>query len=466
MQQELIGKSKIDLFKGFHGLIEMQQSIPSKEDLQNVPSKEELSKDSVLSKYVRMTKVGVPIPAVCSKMTQDMVDPAKIQLFEHAFGVAKSPKRSPKPNTAIPLGRRRASTALQKIHWNTVADERLLRNSVWAANDESELDASDIEKLEMLFASVQNQRASNAVKKATSKKDVKKTSLIDPKRANNIAIALAQYRTFENYDSLVHAVVTLDEQHLNSEKLQNMQLLLPKKDEINRLKHYNGKIVEGLGRAELFFMAVMKVPRFSQKLSAFIYSLQFEEATTALFSNLHTLSRACQEVITSKNLTAILRRFLAIGNLMNESSGKPAANGITLDSLIKTAKMKGTDGRTTILDSVISRRLDLADLRAEMPTVRDAMRLDVADLISNLKEIESGANEVQLAIQAEKSDVDSSEDGLITESSEKFLQKLEPFHARASKEIVNIKDAFDHVEKQVHKMCQFFAEDLNTKVSK
>ena len=469
MQQETIEKSKIDLFKDYHGLLTKETKKPLVEMQQNIPSKEDLMKDSVLSKYVRMTKVGVPIPAVCSKMTQDKIDSDKVELFELAYGVAKSPKRCPKPNTPMPQGRRRASTALTKIHWNAVADEGLLKNSVWAAKNahESELDTSDIEKLELLFASVQTKRAAAAVKKTALKKEVKKTSLIDPKRSNNIAISLAQYRNFASYDSLVHAVVTLDSQHLNSEKLQNMQLLLPKKDEITSLQHYNnnGKTVEGLGRAELFFIAVMKVPRFSQKLSVFMYSLQFEEATTALFSNLHTLSRACQEVITSNKLAMILRRFLATGNLLNESTGKPAAVGITLDSLIKTAKMKGSDGKTTILDSVISSRLDLADFRVEMPTMRDAMRLDLADLTSNLKEIESGANEVQLAIQAEKSDVDSSKDGLISESSEKLLQKLQPFHAHASKEILNLKAAFDHVEEDVHKMCQFFAEDLNTKVS-
>jgi diaphanous 1 len=468
MKQESIDQSKIKMFSEYHGLRATdppQQS--SKEQQQNIPSKEDLMNDSVLAKYIKMTKVGVPVQAVCSKMNQDKVDLAKIHMFNLAFGLvkAKSPKRSPIP-TALRTGRR-ASTALQKIHWNTVADEHLLKNSVWAAhNDDSELDESDIEKLEALFALAQTNRAAAvAAKKNMVKKDTKKRpSLIDPKRANNIAISLAQFRNFQNFDDLVSAVVTLNGQHLSLEKLMNMKLLLPQKEEISRLQQYNMTEVDGLGQAEKFFVAVMKAPRFSQKLGAFIFSLQFEEMTSTLSLNLHTLSQACQEVTRAKKLALILRRFLAIGNVMNESAGKPIASGITLDSLIKTAKMKGSDGRTTVLDSVITSRLELASFRNEMPTMRDAMRLDLADLSSNLREIESGVNGVELAIKAEKEDVDSSDDGLISESSERFLQKLEPFHKHVTKEIESIKSKFDHVEECVQSLCSFFAEDSNTKV--
>eukprot|EP00804_Cyclotella_cryptica_P023378 CCRYP_000525-RC/>CCRYP_000525-RC protein AED:0.38 eAED:0.38 QI:142/1/1/1/0.5/0.66/3/170/453 len=411
----------------------------------------------------------IPLNAVARKMNQDNVDKEKIHLFSLTFGLVEksssSPKRSPLPT--VPHGRSRARKALQKIHWNTV-DDRLLKNSIWVskANEDSELDASDIEKLETLFASIQTNRAVAAGRKTTAENGAKKAaSLIDPKRANNIAISLAQYRAFSSFDDLVKAVVTLDAQCLNAEKLQNMQLLLPTKEEMNRLEQYDGQ-TDGLGRAELFFLAVMKVPRFSQKLSSFKFSRQFEELTTALFSNLHLLSQACDEVINSKKLAMILRRFLAIGNVMNESAGKPTANGITLDSLIKTAKIKGSDGKTTVLDSVISSRLDLADFSSEMPALRDALRLDLTDLHSNLKEIESGTNAVDIAIKEEKSDVDSREDGLITESSEKFLVKLEPFYQHATHEIQNLRTLFTHVEGRARSLCSFFAEDPNTKTSK
>jgi predicted nucleic acid-binding Zn-ribbon protein len=82
-----------------------------------------------------------------------------------------------------------------------------------------------------------------------------------------------------------------------------------------------------------------------------------------------------------------------------------------------------------------------------------------------MKEIESNISSVESAIKAERSEVESREDGLISESSEKFLQKLEPFLIMATKEIQNIKTSFEHVEERVCSLCSFFAEDKSTKVS-
>jgi hypothetical protein len=136
---------------------------------------------------------------------------------------------------------------------------------------------------------------------------MKKATLIDPKRANNIAISLAQYRSFSNCNNLVYAVVTHNGQHLSLEKLNNMQLLLPKSEEIRRLEQYKGDVIEGLGRAEQFFLTVMKAPRFSKKLSSFIFSLQFEESKSALLCNLNSLLQACHDIITSTKLALMLR---------------------------------------------------------------------------------------------------------------------------------------------------------------
>jgi len=171
-------------------------------------------------------------------------------------------------------------------------------------------------------------------------------------------------------------VATLDGTHLNVEKLTNMMGLLPTSEETNSLKRFseNEKSnFDGLGRAELFFLSVMKIPRFTQKLEVFQYSLQFDDQVQCLMSSLQTLGRACNEVVGSKKLAGILRRLLQIGNLMNESTGKPEAKGITLDSLIKTAKKKSNDGRIMVIDLVVSqtlaKNLDV-DFWSDMPAVR------------------------------------------------------------------------------------------------
>merc|ERR1719253_2540696 len=200
------------------------------------------------------------------------------------------------------------------------------------------------------------------------------------KSKNNIAIALAQFRAFSNFDELCLAVVSLDGEHVNVEKIQNMQLLLPKPEEIQRLKQVRCGQHENLGQAELFFLSVMKVDRFEKKLAAFKFFLQFNEAAESLRSPLGLLAKACDQVVQNKKLASLLRRLLAVGNIMNESAGKPKAAGITLDSPIKTAQKKGSDGKT-VLDHLVARsmtnNLDFIDFWEGMPAVVGALRLDL-----------------------------------------------------------------------------------------
>ena len=238
------------------------------------------------------------------------------------------------------------------------------------------------------------------------------------------------------------------------EKLTNMMGLLPTHEEMNSLKRFNdSEKNDHLGRAEMFFLSVMKIPRFTQKLEVFQYSLQFDDQVQSLTSSLQALGRACDEVVGSKKLAGILRRLLQIGNLMNESTGKPEAKGITLDSLIDTAKKKSNDGRIMVIDLVVSqtlaKNLDV-DFWSDMPTVRDATRLDLDDIRLLLRDIQKGSLSVKHSIQAEKAE---------SSPSEQFLAQLEPFLAKANGSIENVKNLVSRVEENVKSLCSFFAED-------
>ena len=437
-------------------------------------SKEDLAKDATLSKYVKMSAVGVPVSAVVAKMMQDGIVNEKINLFKATFGleVATSAMAATRKPSTTHREERRASKALQKIHWTTVAEERL-ENSLWASDNGSEvIKESDIAKLESLFG-IASPKPKTLVKPVVAK--IQETScLIDPKRANNIAIALAQFRAFVNYDDLVMAVASLNQEHLNVENLTNMQLLLPTQEEMDTLRQLNGQS-DGLGRAELFFLSVMKVPRFSQKLATIKYYLQFDDLVRSLSSSLQVLAKACTEVIENEKLAFLLRRLLAIGNIMNESSGKPIAKGITLESLIKTATKRGSDDKTTVLDLLVQTAINgddntmtsatkgstAVDFWMEMPSVRDAMRLDLEDCRMTMREIQNGLTSVELSIQTEQSQ--SLQDNIVSSStSGSYLTKLVPFASHATCELQTIKSLFSTTENNVRSLCSFFAEDCQT----
>lgn len=237
-----------------------------------------------------------------------------------------------------------------------------------------------------------------------------------------------------------------------------MQLLLPTPEELSNLKLYNGQN-EILGRAELFFLSVMKVPQLQQKLASFKYYLQFDELVRSLSSSLQLLAKACSEVIESEKLASMLRRLLAIGNLMNESAGKVQAKGITLDSLIQTATKRGSDDKTTVLDLLVSTAISSRENWLDMPSLRDAMRLDLEDCRLLLRDIQNGADSVDRSIKAETSQEADSPRG---SSADAYLTKLMPFALHATCELHTIKITFSAAEDKVRSLCSFFAEDSKT----
>lgn len=232
MHQECIDKSKIELFNEFHGLASTKSNLSARTPLKShsqptnidkvaAITKEDLEKDDTLSKYLKMKEVGVPIAAVATKMAQDGIDNEKIHMFGSVFGLkttssSRSPKLSPKKPSPKPPGqreRRRASKALQKIHWTAVAEEKL-QNSLWAS-ESIEIDDSDIERFESLFSASPTEKGNVGQKTTTRKNSTvkKQSSVIDPKRAVSVIFILssfpADYSSMTQSSYVLHRTILL-----------------------------------------------------------------------------------------------------------------------------------------------------------------------------------------------------------------------------------------------------------------
>lgn len=176
------------------------------------------------------------------------VESAKIDILKQSVHVDNHSVFSPaitKMENSLPNSRR-CSVEMQKIHWNTVSEDNV-EDSIWEGDCEDELDQTEIEELEALFRSQpaktsmkDNKLYEKEKQKQKQKQRKQNIQLIDMKRANNVAIALAQFRAFKNFDDLCQAVISLDEENLNCEKLQNMELLLPSLHEKKAIQRYTG----------------------------------------------------------------------------------------------------------------------------------------------------------------------------------------------------------------------------------
>ncbi len=150
---------------------------------------------------------------------------------------------------------------------------------------------------------------------------------------------------------------------------------------------------------------------------------------------------------------------------MNESSGKLKASGITLDSLIKTATKKGSDGKTTVIDhlvsTAISNNLGLEKFWYDMPSVSDAKKFNLEDFQLSIRELRTGAKNIENLINAESKALP---DGMI-KSSKTFLEKLVPFFSTCSTDINELQVLFNSSVGKAEQLCIFFAEDVKTSTS-
>lgn len=496
MQKDGCSMEQINKFKDINSQSEQCTTRVEDHKEKLADAKKLLESDDSLSKFKKMIIFGVPVQAIMNKMRQEGVDDAKINAFASVNGESTDSsisRRNTTGNLGLPpppqtSSRRRTSVAMQKIHWKPVSQERV-QNSLWASAVESEtaIDDAEVKELESLFGERKNnfQRKGKAQPGISTNRTSKKEniSLIDTKRSYNITISLAQFKAFKSFDDLCQAVVSMDSSKLNGEQLQNMMALMPTQDELKKMKEYRGTS-DGmtLGRAELFFLAISKTPRFNQKLSTFMFVLQFTDGANQLLDKLKKLERACTDIANNGKLAGILKRLLAIGNLVNEGAGKQKAAGITMDSLLKTANKTGTDGKTRVIDVVVANFLkqdqgeggngndDDSSIAfwTELKSVNEAARLDIRECKKSLRDTQNGINKVKFNLEKEEDIATCSFSSAETESaaadalSTLFMERSKSFLLVSNTIVARLEAKIKETERSFETLCMFFAEDPKT----
>ena len=466
MQGEGVSTSKITQFQVAYGLITEAKAAAANEDAEPaaapVPTKEELMADSELVKFVKMASFGVPPPSIVQKMKGEGVPEAKINMFEVVYGLstAKAGSKFKPPSAAPPP--RRTSVKMQKVHWNALSEEKL-EGSVWRSTDSNNDDGlghDDIKELEGLFGASESKVGSSGpqrgAEESSSSGKSKVVSLIDPKRSYNVTIALAQFRYFaDDFNKLCLAVLELDREHLNAERVNNIILLLPTPDEIRQVSSFKGD-VSSLGKCERFFSSIIAHPGVAEGASCFAVIMGFDAVVEDLSEKLNCVTVACDQVVKSEKLASLLKRVLAVGNLMNEGAGRPKASGITLDSLLKTAMTKGTDKKTTVLDYVVKMigdkdRDDISQLEIgkDLQGVDRGSRVNVRELHKAFAELKAG-----LTFVSKTTEINTASD-----RNKIFVNKASDFLRRGGDLVESVEAKLQKCSSKVSVLCNFFAED-------
>ena len=208
-----------------------------------------------------------------------------------------------------------------------------------------------------------------------------------------------------------------------------------------------------MGKCERFFLAVGKHKHFKLNVEVMAYMMSFAENMAEVMANVKCISNACDCVIKSTALGGILKKILAVGNLVNEGAGRPKVAGITIDSLMKTAQTKGVDKVTTVLDYVV--KMVNERTPSDEKNVIEVLSVELAGLIDGSR---VNANEVRKAGKAIKEGVDMIENAMSKMGSE-FGRKCEEFLIKIESKMENMSISMSQLESKIKSLCVYFAED-------
>jgi len=407
-----------------------------------------LKDDTTFTKYFKMLDVGLPPPAVKHRMVQDQVDPKVLDMDPngpspnqpHTGGgssqkmllpfatltdspAKKKKKKKPKGDGLV----------RKKIHWRKLSGLRLT-SSMWGSMGAADankfgLAAREIKEMTALFcqsmnpqtgagspgrgrdlgASQQGARNGSSLKQGGdggSGGKKKKTTLLDMTRANNISIVLARFDDV-SLTKITRSVCSLDASGMSSEHLRSLLGLAPTTIEAETLAKYDGSCsVLDLGKAERFCMALMRIPRYQERIRCFMYVLRFQEIIKDLRQDLTVVSVACDRVVASTALARALEVLMALGNFLNLYSVNGEAEGVMIDSLNKLKQVKSYGSQTTALHYftlvVQDRSKDIFNLSSEVGDCRGASGVVLSQLTAELNILRKGFVQLQNELKQTK----------------------------------------------------------------
>uniref|UniRef100_A0A7N0VGT6 Formin-like protein n=1 Tax=Kalanchoe fedtschenkoi TaxID=63787 RepID=A0A7N0VGT6_KALFE len=217
------------------------------------------------------------------------------------------------------------------------------------------------EMIETLFGSAPVDKKKNELKSESAAKDppVQYIKLIDSKKAQNISILLKALNltTEEVCDAL------LEGYELPSELFQTLLKMAPTQEEELKLRMFDGDI-SLLGPAERFLKALVDIPFAFKRIECLIFATSIQEEVSITKQSFATLEVACKELRSSRLFLKLLEAVLKTGNRMNDGTFRGGAQAFKLDTLLKLADVKGTDGKTTLLHFVVQEIIRSEGIRA------------------------------------------------------------------------------------------------------
>lgn len=344
--------------------------------------------------------------------------------------------------------------AMRSLFWNKIPD-KMISKTVWEELSDERVQI-DIQKLEEQFckAAIKAQEEGDKKEVTADKVDKpKEVTLLDTKVQQNVGIALVKYRMSSH--EIRKAIIRMDEKKLDLEKLNSLRALAPTPDDIATLRDFDGD-TETLGRVEKFFIQIIDIPRYTQRLDCFIFMRKFQMLQSEVYCELDVLNRAIDQVENSRSFKKVLEIVLAVGNYLNGGTPRGGVYGFKLDGLLKLSTIKSVDNKMSLMDFVSSHCEDtdagVSIINEELSMAEEASRIGLDTCRSEINALKKNLSNVEEQVKAQQAEQ-------YADPSDQFVAKLHPFWQEASGEVEKLESEYLATTQRFAQVADFFGED-------
>lgn len=308
-------------------------------------------------------------------------------------------------------------------------------------------------------------------------------TLIEPKRANNIAIILSRVRL--PFDELRAAILSFDKETLSPDSISALLSCIPTSEEVEIVANA-GVPSSSLGFAERFIAEIGSIPRLQKRLECLSYMVRFDSLLAAASADVASVRVACEILVSSAPLRQLLAVVLKMGNTLNGGSFRGAADGFRTDALTRLAELRtSTSPPSTLLHVAISHCASLPppvspegedeewegaaqpdgwarmeQLCHTLTGVRPVAKLSMTEIADEVTKfcaaLQTLKDEVATASRSTRSAAASAWDG------DRFVEVMGPFISQAEPLVTQLKDSLKKMQAELDSTHAFFAEDSKT----
>ncbi|KAI9224826.1 hypothetical protein BC828DRAFT_372434 [Blastocladiella britannica] len=372
--------------------------------------------------------------------------------------------------TPVPRRVRKYSpkVTLKQLQWDKIPD-MTVRKTIWASSIEAlergedpdekwakELGDDLFSDLQSVFPARQVFTPAKAAETTVARVKTEIT-IIDGKRSQAINIMLGRNKL--SFGDLRRAILKLDFEIMTRPFITQLrQHGVPTPDDIGKLTGFSAEELENLGRAEQFYVEMIKIERLGPRLAAMDYFLRFSERTADLNHDIKTVTKASKALLSSDSLHDLLQLILTMGNYMN-TGFRGNAHGFKIGSLNKLVDTKSADNKRTLLhflvETVAAKIPKLLQFTTDLKDVAAACRVSMESVGSEKAEVVTGLKDIDRLLET----VYDKDDDATRDPLDRFRPVFRDFSEMANAKLVDIENDYAVMLEDYKQVVAKFGED-------